>query len=167
MDVFEQLRAERVAILARLSKIEAVLTEHEALQQKVGELLGNSTAEVVPALRVATRSSVRTESGGRRVSADVADFERAIRDILRISPKPLNRHDLYDVCVERGINVGGQEPLNTLGARMSRMGDVSNVRGQGYFLKERLTELLPRAISTEQHDAQIALGDHELSIDEP
>ena len=97
------------------------------------------------AVGVATaKSSASAESAGRRVTADVADFERAIREILRVAQEPLDRNELYKICMDRNIPVGGKEPMNTLASRMSRMDGVENIRGKGYFLKDRLQELLPR-----------------------
>lgn len=141
MEAIQRLKAERLELIARLSKIEAVLAEHAAVQKKLEELLGAGTVDTGPVVKKPTTNSEGSESRGRRVTADVEAFERAIREILLVVPKPMNRTELLELCIERGIHVGGQEPLNTLASRMSRMENVTNVRGQGYFLKERLAEL--------------------------
>lgn len=141
MDLFEQLRKERGELLARLSKIESVLTEHAALQRKVGELLGAEHPAIVRTASRTSKPSIHSESSGRRVSAEVAEFERAIHEILSLAPRPLDRTDLLEICVKRNIHVGGKDPINTLASRMTRMVGVTNVRGQGYFLESRLGEL--------------------------
>ena len=134
MDAIERLKAERTELIARLSKIEAVIAQHAELQRSVEELLAGGP-KIVAAVGVATaKSSASAESAGRRVTADVADFERAIREILRVAQEPLDRNELYKICMDRNIPVGGKEPMNTLASRMSRMDGVENIRGKGYFL---------------------------------
>lgn len=155
MELIERLKAERSALIARLSKIEAIVAEHDALQQKVAALLAEQGKDTDQPTAAPTISSRDRESRGRRVTAEVADFESAIFEILRVTTKPLDRNELLEICQERGISVGGKDPLNTLGARMSRMGGVTNVRGQGYFLESRVAELSNSASESEQSTAAI------------
>lgn len=144
LDAIERLKAERTELIARLSKIEAVIAQHAELQRSVEELLAGAPKIVASVGSATAKSSASAESAGRRVTADVADFERAIREILSVAQEPLDRNELYKICVDRNIPVGGKEPLNTLASRMSRMDGVENIRGKGYFLKDRLHELQPR-----------------------
>lgn len=157
MDAIERLKAERTELIARLSKIEAVIAQHDELQKSVEELLAGGPKIVAAAGVANAKSSATAESGNRRMTAEVADFERAMREILRVAQKPLDRNELYKICVDRNIPVGGKDPLNTLASRMSRMEGVENIRGQGYFLKHRLAELAPRRMPSipqtlEMHD---------------
>ncbi|WP_291337988.1 hypothetical protein [Albidovulum sp.] len=142
MEPIERLKAERRELIARLSKIEAVIGQHEALQRQVEELLSGEHYQSPKPNRPASKSSDQGESPERRVTADVAEFERAVREILLVAQGPMDRNELYKVCIERGVQIGGKEPLNTLASRMSRMNGVSNIRGKGYFLTERMEEML-------------------------
>lgn len=149
MDAIEQLRREREVLLSRLSKIEDVLAEHAALQRKADGLLRGEHEPIVPLQRSTQKPRGADESVGRRVTADVAAFEQEIRQILLAASKPLDRSELLKICLDRGISIGGKEPLNTLASRMSRMDGVTNIRGKGYFLAERLADVAP-SVATSQ-----------------
>lgn len=156
MDAIERLKAERAALVSRLATIDAVIAEHAALQRKVESLLSMDAKDVVGNPPKAAKSGGESESGIRRVTPEVAAFEQGIRDILRVTPHPLDRNELYAQCLSRNIFVGGKEPLNTLASRMSRMDGVTNVRGQGYFLEDRLIELRQPAYATSGAQQSIA-----------
>lgn len=142
MDAIERLKEKRALLSAQLEKVDAAIAQHEFLQQVIDDLLADGDNQSPKRPTSITKYSVKAESDRRRVSNDVAEFERGIRDILLIAHQPLDRTELLKICVERNIPVGGQEPLNTLASRMSRMPGVTNIRGKGYFLSERLDELL-------------------------
>jgi hypothetical protein len=141
MQLFEQLKAERAELSARIAQIDTILAEHERLVRAAGKILGGSRPDMVTSDSERTRLGGFRESGSRRVSTAVSVFERKMLEILTETSTPLDRNALYAHCVDRGIDVGGKEPLNTLASRMSRMPEVTNIRGQGYWLRSRLPEL--------------------------
>ncbi len=52
---------------------------------------------------------------------------------------PLHRRTIYDKLVERGIKVGGQDPVNNVGAHLSRDARFRNVGRGEWDLDERYT----------------------------
>lgn len=145
MDWIQKLADERNALAKRISEIDHLLQQHEALHRQAQRLLGTEKEYVAEVVRNTPKSGVRRESSGRRGSAEVKRFEEMIRQVLLEASEPLNRSDLLAIATERAIPVGGQDPLNTLASRMSRMNGVTNISGRGYWLEERANELFPTA----------------------
>lgn len=142
MDTIQKLRARRADLARQLQRIDAMLSEHERLESLARELLGEgATQSVSPAASTTTSSPTKQKDDRRHVRPEVAAFEATVLDILTRSETPLDRSDLLESLVSLGVSVGGQDPKNTLGARMSRMKGVLNVKGKGYWLEERLSEL--------------------------
>lgn len=157
MDWIQKLADERDALAKRISEIDHLLQQHEALHRQAQRLLGNEKEYVAEAVKNTPKSGVRRESSGRRGSAEVKRFEEMIRQVLLEAREPLNRSDLLVIATERSIPVGGQDPINTLASRMSRMHGVTNISGQGYWLEERANELFPAApplAANQQIDAE-------------
>ena len=53
---------------------------------------------------------------------------------------PLHRRTIYDRLVERGVKVGGQDPVNNVGAHLSRDSRFRNVGRGEWDLDERYIE---------------------------
>lgn len=164
MDKLELLRSERSRLIQRLDEIDAVLRQHCELERRISALL---TAEVqdVATLRVGSSNSgggdlplgesanvrrvmdkpdVAVSDSRRSVSESVREFEALVADVLRSADKPLDRKQILILLGNRGYDVPGKDPENTLGARMTRMPGVVNVKGgetRGYWLQSRMAEL--------------------------
>jgi hypothetical protein len=157
MDALEKLRAEQMRLEARLREIESVLRAHQELQLRAERLLLPDAPHVVSTSP--TNTTILTGGDARRGrsrSPEVEEFETAVREILRDAKEPMDRHALYESLVSRGLVIEGKDPKNTLGARMTRMKDVINQRGQGYWLASReaeLTESSDDAVSKTVSDA--------------
>ena len=142
MDTIQKLLAHRADLARQLQRIDAMLAEHERLESLARELLGEVAAHSVSPAAIATTSRpVRQKDDRKHVRPEVAAFEATVLGILTRTETPLDRSDLLEALVSVGVSVGGQDPKNTLGARMSRMKGVLNVKGKGYWLEERLSEL--------------------------
>jgi len=144
MDILQRLENERKTLLARLAEIEAVLNDHQAWQRKVARVLGVAVQDIDDfGIHSASKTGVGSPDLGapiRKKRDTVRHFENVVRDILTKAKTPLDRTRLLEEVVAAGVEVGGKDPLNTLGARLTRMSDVGNLRGQGYYLRSREAE---------------------------
>lgn len=167
MNMIERLEQERSKLNQRLAQIEGLLVQHREIQKQAAQLLGEPVDDVMDFSRSTAQSGIRGResasgledksamagkpeaAGGtaderRSVSADVRAFEILVADILQSATRPMDRGELLAEVTRRGKDVPGKEPLNTLGARMSRMPGVVNVREgglRGYWLESRIEEL--------------------------
>ena len=74
--------------------------------------------------------SAEEVSGAQRQRA-ASDLRDAMAEILA-DEGPLHRREVYDRLVERGVYVGGQDPVNNVGAHMSIDSRFVNV-GRGLW----------------------------------
>ena len=152
MDAIEKLRNERRNLAARLADIDNILIKYDDLQRLAENFFsvsiaptaatdsGNSSEtpprELTGGIRLRRRSNLPT--GQTKTPMEV--FELVTREILAAADKPLDRAALYGELRKRDIVIGSPDDnadLNTLSARMSRMTATINVRGYGYWLKDR------------------------------
>jgi len=156
MDELARLALRRAELQREIDDIDHILTQHAQLRESARRLLSGSPTtsgerqQVDPQIqnnsltqvRKRTRSGTALTNGGRRfVRQGVADFERLVTSILEVAHEPMDRSALLDSVTSQGLDVGGKDQKNTLGARMSRMSSVTNVGGRGYWLKSRLPDL--------------------------
>jgi hypothetical protein len=139
MDRISALRQERGALALRLAEIDRALSDYDDLENRVAMLLephpdqpvqliapveaapGKGAAVAVPALKRSPMSM----------------FVEVTRHILAEAPQPLNRTDLLERIEQSGVVVGGADARATLSTRLSRIDDVTNIAGHGYWLKHR------------------------------
>jgi len=158
MEIIGLLRAERQALVERLSEIDQMLRQYEELDRIAQTLLEPSTssaratdsrkpdvnsqspdADRLPPAMGVTPNTMRGLVGRKKTPTD--EFERLVIDILRDANAPLDRAELYDALTERGVVIGDgnrDKELNALSARLYRMaqaGHLDSKRGQGYLLK--------------------------------
>ncbi len=164
MTPIERLKEEKNILEQRLKEVSLVLRDLQSLEERALRILAArpqnrvSTTADAPAFGSTdltrllsddatapfTESADTPQDTRRRVSDDVRAFELVARSILATATRPLDRHALLEAVVGYGHLVPGADPLNTLGARMSRMPGVINVKkpaGRGYWLEERINEL--------------------------
>ena len=64
-------------------------------------------------------------------------FEKMTLRMFAETDVPLPRGDAYARLQEMGVVVPGVEPPNTMTTRFSRMNEITNLKGHGYWLKSR------------------------------
>lgn len=135
MDTVLELRRRREALIANLAEIDDLIALHEELEKRVSRVLGLAPQPIVAETVQSSVPAQYPVSGQRRsVRGEVRLFESSVTEILSLSDDPVDRHKLLDALNLKGVDVGGKDPMNTLGARLFRMPNVENVRGKGYRL---------------------------------
>ncbi|MEL6572830.1 MAG: hypothetical protein AAFQ64_14285 [Pseudomonadota bacterium] len=129
-DAITRLRHERAAILARLSKIEDAISKYDEWAGSVVGLLSDETEPGNTTSKVSNENQLKP--------SPMKEFEQAVRKILTESNGPVSRAELLGMLKRSGIVIGGKEPINTMTTRLTRMEDVANARGQGYWMTEKL-----------------------------
>lgn len=142
MDAITALRKERSNLLERLKKIDKAISEYEAWAAGVSGLIdsahitaGSPIQENGETPKAGGTPPARAEP--RVAGSPIDEFEAAVRAILGSADNPLQRGPLLEALTEHNIVVVGQVPANTMGTRLSRMKDVVNLKGHGYWLRER------------------------------
>ncbi|WP_435257369.1 hypothetical protein ACSBLW_14795 [Thioclava sp. FR2] len=155
MDIAARLKLEESKLLQRLAEVRALIDEQRQLQARIDAALGGnreySDDPDVQTTRYGHVDEGMTESGQssgtkrrRSVSSEVRQFEEIVTEILSSASRPLNRNEMYDAILQRGLPIVGAtdaDKKNTLGSRLTRMPGVENVnlRGKrGYWLKSRV-----------------------------
>lgn len=141
MNIRQRLEAEKARLQQRLRAIESALAEHNRLEERMAAMLSSDPQDFVPVEKMPSRKAASGEQTRRGPSPEVAEFEAAVRDILMSATQPIDRVELLGMLESRGVQVGGQDPKNTLSSRMARMDGVSSKRGYGYWLAERVAQL--------------------------
>ncbi|MFT3690850.1 hypothetical protein [Paenirhodobacter sp.] len=149
MDMIARLRAERQALVARLSEIDKILAQYEQIERAAQQLLGGHppidsqamTAEPVEHDAPPTPVALPDRAVSAKNKTPIDEFEQAVIDVLEETAAPMDRVQLYGALTERGIVIGDgdrDKELNALSARVYRMtqaGRLTSRRGQGYSLK--------------------------------
>lgn len=153
MNAIEKLQAEHQRLVERLAEIDKILGQYQEIQ-RMAESYFATSAPHTPTTdsaseRVALSEPQRVEPtkpmmpipGARKPKTPMADFERAVTEVLSEAEKPLDRSALYKALIDRDVVIGSPDEssdLNTLSARMSRMKEkFFNVTGYGYWPKGR------------------------------
>jgi hypothetical protein len=66
----------------------------------------------------------------------ISDTEREAANVIRELQRPVSTRDLLTMLMQRGIEVGGKDPLSTLSARLSRAPTLANKRGEGWIMRD-------------------------------
>lgn len=136
-DAISALRAERAILRARLAKIEAAISEYERWAESVSELIPGSQ-RLRPHSQPEHESPAHaTDAADEPTASSIREFEEAARAVLRDADRPQQRGEMLAALDRGGIVVGGKDPANTLASRLTRMHDIVNLRGYGYWLKDR------------------------------
>ena len=131
MDNLTRLQTERRALASRLQEIDALLDDYKLWEARVASVIDNASAIAVES------KPARTPRKGHNQGSPMQDFMEAVANILSMSDRPMDRSSLLQALVAANIDVGGEDPKNTLSARLSRMDNVVNVKGLGYWPKDR------------------------------
>ena len=156
MEKIDLLHERKRELEVQLADISRVILAYEDLEREMLSVLGKATPNAAPPEAPSSQARPsRPAPTTRQKSSEVEAFERAVRKILSEAVKPVDRSELLNDLRIEGIEVGGAEPLNTLGARIFRMKDtVAAKRGSGYFLRARESEFFPRNERIPTEDVQ-------------
>lgn len=137
----EALRAEREQLCARIAEIDEALSSYEAWEKKVTALLGHLPYVKAP-VAYAGGMPVVTEDKAepvkdKVVQTPIAEFQDMARKVLAEIDRPLQRAELWDLLRNRGLVIDSSDPPNAIGTRLSRMPDVVNLKGFGFWLDAR------------------------------
>lgn len=135
-DAITTLRAERTALRARLAKVEAAIAEYDQWAESVAGLLGEQTPSNTLGSSEVFDAGETPPQADRNPSS-IRDFENATLAVLADADRPIQRGPLLSALERAGITVGGKNPANTMATRLSRMTDITNLRGYGYWLRGR------------------------------
>ena len=138
-DAISALREERAALRARLVKIEDAITEYDRWAASVQGLLG----DVAPAKPTSDKDETTAhdaETHNQVKSSPIEEFEEAVRLVLGEAEAPLPRGPLLSAIERLGIVIVSGNPANAMATRLSRMDDIVNVKGEGYWLAEKVAD---------------------------
>ena len=74
---------------------------------------------------------------GKRKAPTMAPTRDAARSILEEVGKPIETRDLLPLIRERGVEVGGKDPVATLSARLSNSSEFVVRRGVGWWFSDQ------------------------------
>lgn len=66
----------------------------------------------------------------------MAETERNVAKVISDLGRPVKTRELLAIMSQRGFEVGGQDPVSTLSARLSRSQHIVNDRALGWMTKE-------------------------------
>lgn len=140
--VYDRLTGERQKLQERIEKIEGMLQKYRDLESEAAKIFLTDTA--VPVFTGATHvynNATPSASGEASTSmvtpTPIPEYEQHLREILTATERPIQRSNLLKMLNERGVVVGGAKELNTLGTRLHRTDWVVNLKGHGYWLRDR------------------------------
>ena len=106
---------------SRLAQARAEVARLEAFLEVYRELDTGSPKVA----RVRTRHTMAT-------SGAVADSASAALEHIRVTGRAVSTRELVTVLTAKGIEIGGNDPIATLSARLSRSPLLTNIRGAGW-----------------------------------
>ena len=136
--------------MSRASTIRDLRTKARELESKKREI-DKQVESIYTTLRI-FEQSVDT-AAAETVSPYAEELTNAMYDVLMIE-RPLHRNVLLDRVRERGIHIGGQKPVNTIGSYLSTDTRFKNV-GRGIW------SLAEEPVASEVEDEEVdAEDDH-------
>lgn len=167
MEIIARLREEREALVARIERIDEMLRQYEEWGREAAQLITvtGSITDQPEASRTTVEPATLTVAQTRPVDATsaiassiglrmpwplltskpktpIAQFEKTVIDVLRKATRPIDRTEIYEELLKRGVIIGSggrDRDLNALSARVYRMAQdpknlIKSERGQGYWI---------------------------------
>lgn len=134
-DEVKSLLEERQAIFERLkdnSDFQAFLTLEDKLHRQTHAFGGLRVRIPAPASRVAPRKARKSKT--QQVKEQVAE-------ILRKAHKPMSTRTILEELENRGVKVGGKNPITNLSAKLSADAGFKNTRREGWEMKRPSTPI--------------------------
>jgi hypothetical protein len=124
-----QRAQKRIKVLSReIEDIKGFIKIYERFAAGVDE-------DIDDELRLRERLKLHEAPPPRVKSSPQTEVERVVREILKKRDRPISSAEMLQLVTERGITIGGKEPRWNLSAKLSRMEDVENIEGAGWWLK--------------------------------
>ena len=111
--------------------LRALVKELEAKKRQIDKEL--EAVHIV--IRINQERTSEVDAGGRRSSTYAQELTDAIYDTL-LSERPLHRTGILERVTERGIHVGGTNPVNSIGSYLSTDPRFKNC-GRGMWTLEQ------------------------------
>lgn len=118
---YAEAEAEEASLLLRLEHVRAIKASAAALAGAAPKAAAEPVLHVKP----------------RRTSSVMNPTRVAVAELLEEAGGPLETRDLLPKVRERGIDVGGKDPVATLSARLSNSDQFKNRRGVGWWFSDR------------------------------
>lgn len=136
MGKIEELQIERRKHEVAIERIDAVIAEFKAWEERASALLHGEQTSLSPMPLIARATLLSMPE--LDAQTPMREFTMAVLAILDRTDTPLDRSALLAQLEAGGVIVGGADPKSTLSARMTRMpDDVVNIRGYGFWRKSR------------------------------
>ncbi|MGI3170169.1 hypothetical protein ACRARG_13540 [Pseudooceanicola sp. C21-150M6] len=122
------------------SRLRAIDAERDHLLALVKHAEALAASNVGAAQAKPTRTLIYAGGGGgvrSRPAPTMAPTRIAAREILDELGMPVETRDLLPLIQERGIEVGGKDPIATLSARLSNSEEFKVRRGVGWWFSDR------------------------------
>lgn len=129
-DVLKKAEDRRAALLRELDEIDVFIRTYKRFSG--GMLSGAIQADPV---KVVVRH--RTRPSLARALSETQKTVDMVREIIAESGHPVPLGSLYRALKNRGMDMPGKKPANTLGARLSNSAEVVSLRGFGWWLAEK------------------------------
>lgn len=118
--------------LAQAQALETKIANYIEIAQRYEEALGDASHLT----HKKEASQGPAEKPKMPTSGTSYDAVRATISILREAGKPVRTRDLVPILAEKGINIGGENPVTNLSGFLSRSPDLIANRALGWHLAE-------------------------------
>ncbi len=133
-----------------ISDLQAAIGRLEAEKLRIDE----QHSALVMSLRYFENLERITEPPRERTKRSTDRHMRDVMADILAAQGPLHRRDVYDRLVERGVHIGGLDPVNNVGAHLSIDPRFTNVGGGMWDLAERADTGQPDdRDADDQHDS--------------
>lgn len=137
----EALRAEREHLCARIEEIDEALALYGAWEKKMTALLGHLPYVKAPVAYVRGMPDAPQDKAepvkDKVFQTPITEFQDMARKVMAETERPLQRAELWEILSDRGLVIDSKDPPNAIGTRLSRMPDVVNLKGFGFWLAAR------------------------------
>lgn len=134
-ETISSLRDERARLQARIKQLDELLERYDAWEREASSiLLGTEPTRAPVQEPTVSEAEPATET---HEGTPLPEFVAAAERMFREAERPLPRSEAFDRLKEMGVIVVGKDPHNTMTTRIHRMGNIINIKGHGYWLKDR------------------------------
>ena len=157
MSKIDVLKEERRLLQVRIGVIDKAIAEYEEWERRVALLIptpsqdfvrgdvsvglpmlrAEGVAKVTDALMALPPVGDTPDAAPKIEQSSMEEFEAVTDALFATIDRPLQRGPLLEALEARGLIIGGKEKLNTLSARMNRKTNVMNLKGHGFWRKDR------------------------------
>lgn len=151
MSKIDELKEERRLLLKRVAVIDDVIAEYVEWEKRVALLLPMPTTDrsgpvvahsdlpgLVSQVEIPHhQESINNDNTVGKNATPMPEFIAAVEAVLERTERPLVRSAFLEALDARGVVVGGKDPRNTLSTRLTRIPNVMNIEGHGFWRRDR------------------------------